>query len=109
MVFAFKADKDREHCMEQIDKLRVQSLYYHECNKECKERGKLLANNWKQTLCICVLSWSAVCDRWSLEAGLSCVHLQGSSGGQGDEGKKIQDNVVTYTVVSRKYAPLLQP
>ena len=34
MVFAFKADKDREHCMEQIDKLRVQSLYHHECNKQ---------------------------------------------------------------------------
>ena len=48
MVFAFKADKDREHCMEQIDKLRVQSLYHHECNKQCKERGKLLASNWKQ-------------------------------------------------------------
>ena len=42
--------------MEQIDKLRVQSMYHHECNKERKERGKFLANNWKQQ-CVELLTW----------------------------------------------------
>ena len=40
MTFKFCTVDDRETCMMEIESMRRQSLYGHECFEGCKERGQ---------------------------------------------------------------------